>query len=191
MKKLCTVFFIMGLAVVAQGQGTVTFANAAATQIRTNDFINAGPMSAPAGEFLFELDIAPFGSPPNTALMTGTNLGGGLGIGRFNGGNGTAPFPAGTQVSFQVHGWSSMYGNNFNTAYTAWSTMPWLHGFLGSSAQGFFTVPASGSVILFGASPGQVGGFDMFLVTPEPSTYALVVLGWLVWATRRTWLSRR
>lgn len=39
----------------------------------------------------------------------------------------------------------------------------------------------TGSVELFGTGPGQVGGFTLVAVTPEPSTYALGALGVGLW----------
>ncbi|HTD67531.1 MAG TPA: PEP-CTERM sorting domain-containing protein, partial [Candidatus Limnocylindria bacterium] len=56
---------------------------------------------------------------------------------------------------------------------------------VGQSTMGFFTIPSSGTISIFGTGPGQVGGFYLTSVIPEPSTFALALLGLALWSARR------
>jgi len=174
MKAFCTLLFIALSAIITRGQGTVNFANTATTLIMTNFQANTGPISG-AGNYMFGLYVGPFGSSPSSlslvALATNSIL-----PGRFNGDSAVA-MPAGVQLSFQVRGWSSFAGNTFEQAYTYGVGNNFPVALVGESSLGFFTVPSSGSVVIFGTGPGQVGGFTLFPVTPEPSSYALALLG--------------
>jgi hypothetical protein len=178
-KLLCIIYLsaaaLVGMA--AKAQGVVDFHNTGTTQITTNSLTGAtGPILG-AGNYLFGLYVGPFGSPLNSlspvGLATNVSLPGLFGTsGNFV----NAGFPAGTQLSFQVRGWSTFAGNSFEqaNAYAAGANFP--IAYLGVSVPGFFTVPGSGSVVLFGTGPGQVGGFQLTPI-PEPSTTVLGLLG--------------
>ncbi len=186
MKTFSTIIFIVLLALIARGQGTVTFANTPTTTISTNNFYFNGVMSG-AGNYSFGLYLAPFGNSPSMLVATTTN---GPFPGLFNGGS-VAPvgFGVGSQVFFQVRGWSIYAGSSYEQAL-----QNALNGgtaiLLGESSLGFFTVPASGSVPIFGTGPGQVGGFTLAPLVPEPSAFILGLMGFLFLGWRR-WMPRR
>jgi hypothetical protein len=97
--------------------------------------------------------------------------------GLFDGGNVTVPgAQLGAQFTFQVRGWSSFSGPSYESAllFAQGSGVPLTYA--GQSTLGFFTVPNSGSIPIFGTGPGQVGGFELQPV-PEPGAWLLGVLG--------------
>jgi hypothetical protein len=186
MKALLAVLLVSWCALTAQGQGTVLFQNTSQTQI--TNILTQLPISGP-GDFRFGLYIGPSGSPnPSTLLVTATN---GNIPGFFSGGNVLVPAVPGTQLAFQVRGWSSFAGATFEEAYALALTQTPPYPLVGQSTVGSFTVPASGSVILFGTGPGQVGGFYLTPVIPEPSTYALTALALGAWGMWRGSRRRR
>jgi hypothetical protein len=173
MKTLLAVMLVTWCVLTAQGQGTVSFENTSTTQITTNGLpAGVGSISG-IGAYRFALYIAPFGNTPSTLLATTTN---GPVPGIFDGGNVAVAVPVGTQLSFQVRGWSSFAGNTYEEALVYLLNGGPQFPLLGQSQVGFFTVLASPNppVILFGTGPGQVPGFT--LGVPEPSTYALTGL---------------
>jgi hypothetical protein len=171
------------------GQGMVHFGNTPTTLITTNDFQSHIGNILGAGNYSFSLYAGPFGSSSESLALIIPRATNGAVAGRFDGGIGTLPgFVAGTQLSFQVRGWSSFAGATYEEAYNYAVGNGVPTAFLGQSTLGFFTVPSSGTIELFGAGPGQVGGFALTPVVPEPSTWALAVLGSLLGAA---WLRRR
>ena len=144
-------------AISVWAQPALHFGNTPTTLITTNDFQgHIGNILGP-GNYRFSLYLGP---SANTLALTAitTNV---TTPGRFEGGTGPlAGFSVGSQVSFQVRGISTFIGDTYQ----------------GESTVGFFNVPASGTIELFGTAPGQVGGFQLTPVVPEPSTYALVAL---------------
>jgi hypothetical protein len=159
MKRFAVGFSLL-VAVSTWGQGAIHFGNTPTTLITTNDFQGRiGNILGP-GNYRFDLYTGPFGTSGDlfTLVGTTTNV---ISPGRFDGGTGLFPGPVGSQVSFQVRGLSL----DQNPIYRGESTI------------GFFTVPSSGTIELFGTGPGQVGGFVLTPVVPEPSTYALAALG--------------
>jgi hypothetical protein len=176
MKTLLAVMLVTWFALTAQGQGTVLFANTSTTQI--TNILTQLPISG-AGDYKFGLYVGLAGDPnPSMLLATTTNS---IFPGRFIGGDVVVPQLPGTQLAFQVRGWSSFAGATFEEAYALALTQTPPYPLVGQSTVGFFTVPASGSVILFGTGPGQVGGFYLGPVIPEPSTYALSALALAAW----------
>jgi hypothetical protein len=164
----------------AHGQGTVLFQNTSQTQI--TNILTWLPITG-AGDYRFGLYVGPAGDPnPSMLLATTTNS---IFPGRFIGGDVVVPQLPGTQLAFQVRGWSSFAGATFEEAYALALTQTPPYPLVGWSGLGSFTVPASGSVILFGTGPGQVGGFYLGPVIPEPSTYALSALALAAWAVGR------
>ena len=181
-RRLFCITCLVGAALVntrAKAQGVVDFHNTGTTQITTNSLTGATGPTSGGGNYLFGLYVGPFGSPLNSlspvGFATNISLPGLFGTsGNFV----NVGFSAGTPISFQVRGWSTFAGNSFEqaTAYASGANFP--NAYLGVSAPGFFTVPSSGSVVLFGTGPGQVGGFQLTPI-PEPSTTALGLLGML------------
>jgi len=168
MKILLHITGLFIFAVSTFGQGTVHFGNTATTLITTNDLQgHSGPISI-AGSYRFELYVGPFGSPASSLSLV-ASVANGLGAGRFDAGNVAVPSPGGTQLSFQVRGASPFSGPAT---------------YFGESTEGFFTVPSSGSIELFGTGPGQVGGFELTPV-PEPATWAVALVGTAVFVFRR------
>jgi hypothetical protein len=166
-----------------RAQGVVDFHNTGTTQITTNSFSGATGPTIGSGNYLFGLYVGPFGSSMSSlspvGLTTNISLPGLFGTsGNFL----ATGFPPGTQLSFQVRGWSSFAGNSFEQAYAYASGAISPIAYLGVSAPGFFTVPSSGSVILFGTGPGQVGGFSLTPI-PEPSVALLGLLGGVAFFT--------
>lgn len=163
------------LSVSTWGQGTINFANNAPSgSISTNVYFASGPMAG-AGNYSFGLYVSEFpSSSPTMLLGVGQN---GAFPGLFDGGDIAAPFPVGTVLSFQVRGWSSYAGATYEQAYNNTITAVTPFALLGQSTVGFLTVPASGSVNIFGTGPGQVSGFQLTPVIPEPSSTVLVLTG--------------
>ena len=179
MKKTFAVGFSLLLAVTTWGQGAVHFGNTATTLITTNDFVGHVGNVVGAGNYGFGLYLGPVGSDRDslTPLAFTTN---GPFPGRFDGGNLVLLAGAGFQYSFQVRGWSSFAGGSYEQAYINAINGVQPGVFLGESTLGFFTVPASGTIEIFGTGPGQVSGFVLTpLPIPEPSTYALTGVGLL------------
>ena len=162
----------------ARAQGVVDFHNTGTTQITTNSLTGATGPTSGAGNYLFGLYVGPFGSSLDSLSLVGLTPNISLpGLFGTSGNFVNVGFPAaGTQVSFQVRGWSTFAGNSFEQAYAYAAGANSPIAYLGVSAPGSFTVPSSGSVILFGTGPGQVGGFQLTPI-PEPSTTVLGLLG--------------
>ena len=189
MRTSCFVAVLSALgALSGSGQGTVHFGNTPTTLITTNDFQSHIGNILGAGNYQFGLYVGPFGSPSDSLTLTALALNGAV-AGRFEGGNIVLPAaPPGTQLSFQVRGWSSFAGGSYDQAYNYAIADTQPTAFLGQSIAGSFTVPSSGTIELFGTGPGQVGGFELTPVVPEPSTWGLAVLGSVLGAA---WLRRR
>ena len=181
-KQALTIFCWSAVAlfgISAKAQGVVDFHNTGTTQITTNSFTGATGATLGAGNYLFGLYVGPFGSPLDSLSPVG--FAPNISLPGFFGTTGnfiSTGFPPGTQLSFQVRGWSSIAGNSFEQAYAYASGANFPIAYLGVSAPGFLTVPSSGSVVLFGTGPGQVGGFQLTPI-PEPSITVLGLLGTL------------
>lgn len=176
MKSFCAAVLMALASITGRGQGTIDFRNTPSTPITTNNLQGTSGLISGAGNYRFGLYVGPFGSSGGSLTLVGLGTNGAI-AGQFNGGSGViAGFPSGTQVSFQVRGWSSFAGNNYDQAFTYATGGNLPLAYLGQSTLGFFTVPNSGSVIIFGTGPGQVGGFELTPI-PEPSTYVLSLFG--------------
>ena len=169
--------FFLGLlcAVFAPAQGTIHFANTASTTLSTNSGPVPPPGQAPnvtglisgAGNYNIGLYIAPQGTTDPAAFSFLVVAQNGAIPGRFDGGQIVIPGNTGQNIAFQVRAWRSSDGPTFESNPTG--------TYRGVSTIGLVT-PALGGTEIFGTGPGQVGGFVLGNV-PEPSTYALVVLG--------------
>jgi len=191
MKKTLLLLGLIMLPVALFAQGTVQFNNSASTQLTTNSTSSPPPGHAPdrvglttgAGQYTIGLYIAPQGTtdPLAFSLMGPTTLSqSGLGNGRFNGN----PLPnnfaisnnTGQTIAFQVRAWSTFAGATYEAAL---GRTDLLTRYLGASTIGEVT-PATGltpTPALFGTAPGQVLGFQLTPVIPEPSSIALGLLG--------------
>lgn len=179
MKKLILSCALMVAALVSHGQGRVNFANTSGTVVTADNTANGGSIAniSGAGNYYFGLYLGPDNNNLSLALLaTNTAI-----AGRFNGGN-PAPLPsptysAGTTYAFQVRGWSSSGGDlSYEAAVIRAAGSPTM--LVGVSGFGTVTPTASPGTpgALFGAGPGQVGGFVLAPV-PEPSSIALGLLG--------------
>jgi hypothetical protein len=190
MKKTLLLLGLMVLPVALFAQGTVNFANTGTTLMTTNSGnppppgqpVNATGPTTGAGQYTIGLYIAPQGTtdPAAFTLMGPTTLSqSGLGNGRFNGN----PLPNNFVVSnntsqtiaFQVRAWSTFAGSTYELALANSD----LRRYLGATTIGEVT-PATGltpTPALFGTAAGQVGGFVLAPVIPEPSSIALGLLG--------------
>lgn len=175
MKKPFAIAVSVFVSFTLWGQGAVHFGNSPTTLISTNDFQGHLGNILGAGNYGFGLYLGPLGSSGDSLNLTARASNGNI-AGRFDGGTEPLPFPAGTQLSFQVRGWSSFGGATYEQAYNNASGGA-SDIFLGQSTIGFLTVPASGTIELFGTGPGQISGFELAVLVPEPSTCALIALG--------------
>ena len=205
MKNLLLLLSLLVSAALAQAaDGWVSFLNTATTKISTNSY-SGGPatgyMSGPAGSFYFALFVAPTTvttstgwDDPNWTFTGnyGTNIA--VAAGRFVGGRandagvsipGYAPE---TQANFLVRGWSADWG-------TDWSTV---QQDLDSGSYGTFyaeSLIATDITLAYSAGPlnfifgqqvnGQIPGFTLNDMVPEPSALALLALGALFLPRRR------
>jgi hypothetical protein len=178
---LCLAAITLGI-VSARAQGVVDFRNTGATLITTNDFQGHTGLINGQGNYLFGLYVGPFGSNESLLLLAGvatnSSVAGLLGPKNLV----ISGLPIGSQVSFQVRGWSSFGGNSYEqaTAYASGGNLPL--AYLGASTLGYFTVPSSGTVTIFGNGPGQVGGFELAPI-PEPSASVLGGVGVVMFYT--------
>ena len=178
-----TLVLVLSL-VQAFGQGTVDFANNFSTRLSTNDFQGNVGFTTGVNAYRIGFYMAPLGTTDEAAftlvLPVATNLSGVL-EGRFFG----HPIPyefqipenTGQTIAFQIRAWSLFAGN---TAEEARNYNGPLTAYYGQSSIGFVTPTASPTAPpspLFGTFPGRVGGFELIPIIPEPSTWALVVLG--------------
>lgn len=185
MKKTLLLLGLIVLPLALFAQGTVQFNNTATTLITTNSTPLPPPGQAPnqtgvttgVGHYTIGLYIAPQGTTDPNAfqLMGPTTLSQSvLGNGRFNGN----PLPnnfavsnnTGQTIAFQVRCWSTFAGSTYEAAF---GRTDLLTRYLGSSTIGEVT-PATGltpTPALFGTAAGQVGGFVLTPVIPEPTEY--------------------
>jgi len=186
---------------ILNGQGLVNFSAGAAavTRISTNSFFggpSTGLISGGMGSYYFALFVAPTfvtnlppGAPVDPTLH-GFTFTGNIGTntasaGRFTGNPGTdaasvAGYAPGSSANFTIAGWSSNIGRTWAEAQAALNT-----GFPASGPGPVFWgnsqvatgVWLGGGIIpagnIFGANPGQIPGFTLQMMIPEPSTLAL------------------
>lgn len=183
MKSIFATVVVLVLAASAPGQGTVDFRNTPTTQISTNDLQGHSGLTQGAGNYRMGLYWGPFGTAEGS--MTLAQLEPNLATpGLFGTGSLVPiPFPGGSQVSFQVRAWSAAAGNSYEEAlsYALGGGSP--TAYLGKSTTGSFTV-GTGTVVIFGTGPGQVGGFVLSPI-PEPGTWVLLGVGLAFFAWNR------
>jgi hypothetical protein len=181
MKKLLTVLTLLVAHTMCLAQSDIHFGNTLTTLLMTND--NVGPIGpiSPASDYRIGLYIGSFTADPGSLSIVAAAFNSST-PGRFEGGNVLAPFSPGVQLSFEVRAWSAFAGNSYEEAITFGANNPGV--LAGISGLGSFTLPASGTVELFGTAPGQVGGFVLTPV-PEPSTWLIALAAGMLLLFRR------
>ena len=185
MRTLWLTWMLLALAASSFGQGQVEFRNTSSTRLSTNDFQGNIGFTTGVNAYRIGLYIAPQGTTdPNAfSLMNPTTVNRtGSGDGLFNGNDlSSGAFfiisnNSGQTIAFQVRAWSYFAGSTYDEAllYSGPETV-----YRGASTIGQ-AVPGTGAGLpatLFGTNPGAVSGFTLTPIIPEPSTWALVVLG--------------
>jgi len=178
--------------------------NGPATGLMSGPAGTVSPFNAPPGSYIFALFAAPTTQTTVNASLSGWDSAAGYGVntatpglmyGNITTDPGTLLFgwPSGYPANFLVVGWSANIGDNWGEA-SAW----WNDGNPNSGPSGWFgisdiaqdVVVGGGGVpvpTIFGPTPGyEIQGFTLNLYTvPEPSTFALVGLGFGVLAILR------
>lgn len=167
-------------------QGTVVFNNVAGGAFRlwTNNASGTASNLISGAAYRIGLygstDLGAAESSLSLLLMT-TNPAPAGAAGLFNGGS-AAPIPgiggAGTQIRFQLRGWSLFAGDNYAAAVAAQALDP-INVATGISALGTTTL-GGGTVLpgaLFGTAPGLLASGFGITPVPEPSSIALGLLG--------------
>lgn len=161
----------------ALGQ-SVVFANTISADYRifTNNGVVSGPMTG-TNQWRIGLYVGALGTPENSLVLVGlaTNSSIPVVAGYFSGGNPfflPSPYDEfGITLTFQVRAWAFADGSSYEEAFANGNYLT------GKSSLGFVTtgddVRPPGR--LFGTNPGQVSAFTISI--PEPSTYALGLLG--------------
>jgi hypothetical protein len=191
MKKLAAILCLSALTTGAFAQGTINFQNSGQTLVTATINGNTAAIgnSTSGSTFYFGLLISPSTGAANftftglyatnTAATTGGRLGGGNGI----------PVPGwggGVVMNYELVGWSSTAGHDFNTAWVN------ADGSVGNRPQDLFGISsigtgaaggldAGGNALptynLFGGN-GITSGFNLTGATvPEPTSMALAGLG--------------
>lgn len=181
----------LGLPLGTQGQGTVVWANTPTTLITTNDLHGGSGLISGSGRYEFGLYAGPLGTAPGSLALVAVATNGAV-DGRFNAANAFVPgAQPGAQLSFQIRGWLAFAGSDYFSALDYGLTGQSPAALLGQSDLGFFTVPNSGSIPLFGQGAGQVRGFELMPV-PEPSAMTFTIIGFGVLTLMlQRWTSRK
>lgn len=182
MKKLAAILCLTALATGAFAQGLIKFQNSSTTLVSVGG-------TAQAGTFYYALLAAAPGTTDRAAFQftglyaTNTATAGRLQGGSLLGVTANSAWPALTERSFYVAGWSSDLGVTFN--------QDWLSGNFGAVSTGFFGWSAIATGTSGGPDPvtGQTvpalalwsgttltSGFNLTPI-PEPTTMALAGLG--------------
>jgi len=188
MKKTLLILGLALLPVAVFAQGQISWANSNPTRLTTNSTANPPPGQLPnqtgftsgAGNYTIGFYVAPQGTTdPNAFNLVTPTVGNAPVAGLFNG-NGATFFNvgfAGTPIAFQVRAWSTFAGADYAAAvgnvarpdrYVGVSSI----GEIRPTATSTDTVPQ-----VFGTSAGQIGGFVLTPLVPEPSSIALGLLG--------------
>jgi hypothetical protein len=158
----------------ASAQGQITFANSSpASLVTTNSPLSSNV--ATKGTYKVALYWGTVGST-EAQLVSIATAGSYPVNGRFNGGVVTTPngTPPGGQAVFEVKGWTGNYAD-YETAYAAAQTDSVV--LVGTSGMWTQATAAGGT-----ASPVFMNFPGLVLGMPEPSTYALTILGLLAFA---------
>lgn len=181
MKKIIASLAMFGVALATYGQGYVILGNSSSSLAVTNTGTGTSGSVRGAGQYLFELYVAPGGtttanSPAwrTTGIITGNS---GVSAGRLTSTVARQvtgmPFATGVgdTVAVQVRGWSTRLGANYAAAAAGTDTT----AFIGMSGGANYTLGADippPPVVM-----DVLGGVTLYPVVPEPSVIALGVLG--------------
>ena len=187
MKKLLLLAILLGTAVSALAQGSVSFRNNASTSFyfRTNNF--AGTVGLMSGTNAYRIGL--YATPgtistSNSLTLVGLATNSAALPGRFLGPSPyvlPAGYAPGTPITFQIRAWTFSSGMSYEEALlnvSNGSVNPF-DLWVGASDLGTVTPSdaASPVALLFGAAP-LVSGFEIHpYIIPEPSSIALGVLG--------------
>jgi hypothetical protein len=187
---------LIAVTATSYGQGEIVFANnTSATPVTFGSGPNAGSrVFGPGGTYEYGLYIGNAGDtsfsqltlidtvnsanstqPPATGSGFAGLISGGTIVGTGNvAGNGFAALVGGTTYVVEVAAWTKADGANYAAAIAADPS-----DFAGLSGLGSVTAESGQNTPpqLFGTGAGQLGGFEMVGVTPEPTTLALGGLG--------------
>jgi len=209
MKKWVGLIAVACVAMGAEAQGLIKFANSATTLISIWGYGMPGVTVMPASgggnpTFYFALLSAPFGTTDPTAFVfaglyatnTTATTGGRLQGGSLLGVAANSTWPAATSRSFEVVGWDSSGGTTYNPAWltdVASRNMPYFG--ISPIAAGMsggtdpvtqLTYPAlavfSGTTIANGFSFGYI---------PEPGSGSLACIGIALWSIYRRRVHRK
>lgn len=184
-RSFATLVCLLTLGANSKAQGLIHFVNTPTTLITTSFLeVDLGPIPPIAGQYYFQLFVAPVGTVDISQFLPtsvqGTNL---ASAGRFSGGMSVAVpgVLAGSTMAILVRGWTATLGSDYDTAYN--NSGGGLDGDIGVSDiapnfvfggfDGSVTTPTSAA---FGGANGIQRGFDIGFI-PEPSTAALTALG--------------
>jgi hypothetical protein len=188
MKKILLTFTGILLAIGVQAQGTVNFANNAATAISN---ILTGARVPAGSSFLAQLYYGPAGQTSDAAFISVTNNPATFTLaGQVLAGARNTDIAPGAVGSFQIRAWEASLGANWDLAYANWLTGANPTAVLGKSsiiqvttANPFSVPPGTPTSLVTGT------GLTGFYLTPvpEPSVIALGALGLaaILWRRRK------
>ena len=183
MKRLAVMLCLSSSLLGASAQGLINFFNNSSTLVSAGAPGVSFGITSVDGAF-FALLTSPVGANNFTfAGVYGTNQ---TVAGRFNGGVGVAVagWAPGSARDFEVVGWTSSLGHDFNPAWLTGSGF-FNNGFFGVSGIGTGVAGGSTSTAtlpnlnIFGGATGIQNGFNLFptaLTIPEPPSLSLAAL---------------
>ena len=182
MKTILTIMFLLGAAAAASAQGTVTFANTAATKVSTNGVGSggtSGPTSPGIGLYYFALLVAPTNQTTVDKYLAGWTFTGNYANstpattgGRFSGGVVTVPgVGPGEAANFVVVGWSADAGHDWSVVYPQ-IMAGYGPGYVGMSAVATNVVLGdSGTPAPLFGFPPLLAGFTLYQGCKQPSYF--------------------
>ena len=188
MKTLLLTLTSLVLTLSAHAQGTVNFANNAASAV-SNAFTLA---RLPAGNsFLAQLYYGPAGTMNDSSFISVTNPPVGFTLpGQILAGARSTTLPGGATGSFQIRVWEAVLGSTWESAYSTWLSgqYPASIGVGKSDIIQVVTGDPNGVPPGTPASLVTAGLRGFYLGIPEPSTVALGAVGVaaLLWRRRKT-----
>jgi len=187
MKKILLTFAGVLLAVGVQAQGTVNFANNAASAISNITTL----ARVPAGSsFLAQLYYGPAGAVSDAAFISVTNAPATFTLaGQVLAGARNTTLAGGAVGSFQIRSWQASLGSTWEAAYPVWQSMVQPTAVLGKSDIIQVTTGDPGAIPPGTPASLIAAGLKGFYLqpVPEPSVIALGALGLaaVLWRRRK------